>query len=33
MTEILKHYAEKMDLLSSDYGFLGMQDAIETYNS
>lgn len=32
MTELLKHYAEKMDLLSSDYGLLGMQDAIETYN-
>lgn len=32
MDELLKHYAEKMDQLSSDYGLLEMQDAIETYN-
>lgn len=32
MTELLKHYAEKLDQLSSDYGLLEMQDAIDTYN-
>lgn len=32
MDELLKHYAEKMEQLSSDYGLLGMQDAIEAYN-
>ena len=33
MDELLKHYAEKMEQLSSDYGLLGMLDAIEAYNS
>lgn len=32
MKELLKHYAEKLDQLSSDYGLLEMQDAIDTYN-
>ena len=33
MTDLLKHYTEKMDQLSSDYALLEMQDAVETYNN
>lgn len=33
MTDLLKHYTEKMDQLSYDYAFLEMQDAVETYNN
>ena len=32
MSELLKHYAEKLEQLSADFGLLGMQDAVETYN-
>lgn len=33
MTDLLKHYTEKLDQLSSDYTLLEMQDAVETYNN
>lgn len=33
MTDLLKHYTEKMDQLSFDYALLEMQDAVETYNN
>ena len=33
MTDLLKHYTEKMDQLSYDYASLEMQDAVETYNN
>lgn len=33
MKDLLKHYTEKMDQLSSDYALLEMQDAVETYNN
>lgn len=33
MSELLEHYAVKLEQLSADFGLLGMQDAVETYNS
>lgn len=32
MEELLEEYANRIDQLSSDYGLLRMEDAVETFN-